>query len=593
MEYKALCFRQTDHGPIQLLFVSPTCDLDAWAKVPTRMSSRPRGFQRAALGPHVKELEGFFGHDATKTNSSPTTILVGLDPRQKEAIAIREVDGRTVDLDSITITPQLVVVSVKFEEWDGSQFGDNKVSEIEALLAKLEDEGFFRVGVDSGEGVSDGRVEHEGEETSGDVEEDIEEEADDDEYVIATDTEDAEEQIAVEGVSDAEISVVELESPSVGQLDSPLPNDLRLADLFALREAWRNRRISGDDPRLATLREILVDERKPGLIIDGQHRVAATKGMGEVPFGVCLIPNAGWAELAFQFIVNNHTARKVDENLLTAIVGQSLSDGELASIESRLKRAGIKVQLIRASTRVQVEDNPFMGMLRTSTVGERGFLESKAMQKHVIGLWYGKRAKATDRAGMANFKLSTNPLLAMRGHSMATLFLANCEGSSKQLQMHDWQRDKWLVYFSAFWSAVRDTYKPAAVWPQTQADWPDPSLGKQAPNQEQVQKLMRTTLLGLLQLAVLQRWADMRYDVMGLDEKLIGQTPIAPADFSAEIKKILLRLTPDFFTSLKASGFEGSAQVKEDAKLMIYDVCKGARSVAEEKAQEQYKKYFR
>ena len=85
--------------------------------------------------------------------------------------------------------------------------------------------------------------------------------------------------------------------------------------------------------------------------------------MGEIPFGVCLIPDAEWAELAFQFIVNNHTAKKVDENLLTAIVGQSLSDAELASIETRLKRAGIKVQLIRASTRIQVEDNPFMGML--------------------------------------------------------------------------------------------------------------------------------------------------------------------------------------------------------------------------------------
>jgi hypothetical protein len=158
--------------------------------------------------------------------------------------------------------------------------------------------------------------------------------------------------------------------------------------------------------------------------------------------------------------------------------------------------------------------------------------------------------------------------------------------------MQDWQRDKWLKYFSAFWAAVRTSYQPAAVWPQTEADWPDPSLGKQKPNQEKVVRLMRTTLLGLLQLSVLQRWADMRYDSLGLDERLVKKAPITPEEFQAEIATILRRLTPDFFTSLKASGFEGSATVKEDTKLMIYDICKGARTVAEEKALPQYSKYF-
>jgi hypothetical protein len=577
------------------MFVSPTCDLDAWAKVPTRMSSRPRGFQRAALGPHVKELESFFDHDSSKTNSSPTTILIGLDPRFKDAIRIFSLDGKSLDLDLVSIVPQVVEVHISFTEWDGSQYGDDIASELDALVEQMEQEGFFS---DATATVLEAAPRENAApltttaavEADGSADDDVD--ADEDEYVIDADGDDEDEDDEPSAELAAEGAGVASESSAQRLEEMPLPADLRLADLNSLRAAWRNRRITVDDARIKTLREILIDERKPGLIIDGQHRVAATKRMGEIPFGVCLIPDAEWAELAFQFIVNNHTAKKVDENLLTAIVGQSLSDAELASIETRLKRAGIKVQLIRASTRIQVEDNPFMGMLRTSTVGEKGFLESKAMQKHVIGLWYGKRAKASDRAGMATFRLSNNVTLAMRKHSMAKLFLANCEGKNKQQRMQDWQRDKWLKYFSAFWAAVRTSYQPAAVWPQTEADWPDPSLGKQKPNQEKVVRLMRTTLLGLLQLSVLQRWADMRYDSLGLDERRVKKTPITPEEFQAEIATILRRLTPDFFTSLKASGFEGSATVKEDTKLMIYDICKGARTVAEEKALPQYSKYF-
>ena len=75
-----------------------------------------------------------------------------------------------------------------------------------------------------------------------------------------------------------------------GQLDLHTPEEL--PDLLATRryEEWPE-----DD--LAHLRVILVDERKPGLIIDGQHRVAATEHIGGCPFIVSFLPFANWAEL--------------------------------------------------------------------------------------------------------------------------------------------------------------------------------------------------------------------------------------------------------------------------------------------------------
>lgn len=581
MKYQAICFRQTEKSPIQLLFVSPTCDLDLWARVPTRMSSRPRGFQRAALGPHVRELEEFFDKDTTKTNSSPTTILVGLDPRFKEIVKITDRAGKLVD--NVTTDPIPVEIEIAFKPWNTTSFDGDLAAEITSLFEDLEAANL----IESPPEESDGELLQD-DESDGVQDDQTDSDVTGGEYSI--ESQDAEEYETTEGDIAPDDQLLPAATPS-SEIDN-LPADLRLADLKALHAAWTSGKLVGDDKRLITLCEILKDERKPGLIIDGQHRVSATKNMGAIPFAVSLIPQAEWPELAFQFIVNNHTAKKVDENLLTAIVGQSLNDAELASIETRLNRAGIKVQLIRASTRVQVEDNPFMGMLRTSTVGERGFLESKAMQKHVIGLWFGKRARVTDRPGMAGFVLSTDERLSMRRHSMSTLFLANCEGTTKLDRIRDWQRDKWLAYFSAFWDAVRQQYKPSRVWPQSAEDWPRPGLSNHTPNQQLVLKLMRTTLLGLFQVSILQRWADRRFELHDLDEKAVAKLQTTPEQFHDEIKSIITPLSADFFVSLNASGFDGSVSVKEDMKLMIYDILRKAKSIADQKARAEYKKYF-
>src|SRR5262249_52697241 len=84
----------------------------------------------------------------------------------------------------------------------------------------------------------------------------------------------------------------------------------------------------------------LLDFHKPGLIIDGQHRVRGTR-VANILFSITALPNATWEELAFQFIVLNKSAKKVPDSLLINIVGNSLSPLELQSIERRLDDSGI------------------------------------------------------------------------------------------------------------------------------------------------------------------------------------------------------------------------------------------------------------
>lgn len=578
-EYPVFVFRQSENAPVQVVFVAPSCDIDLWARVPTRMSSRPRGFQRAQLKTHVNDLRKFFEEDTTKTNSSPTSVLLGLEPARNDSVDLVDQNGESIDLEGVGTEPVAGTLRVVFPEWDSASF-DSVVTEISALFAEIDEIESAAAAID--QEPADAAPEESDDEGEPDDAGDVA----DSEFDFEADTGVDDDQ---EGDGDADGG--NTEEGEVSWAD--LAPDLRLADLPTLRARWE-----AEDPairtaeRLEELRRLLKDERKPALIIDGQHRISATKDLPDTPFAVSLLINADWPELAFQFIVNNSTAKKVDDNLLFAIVGQSLNTSELSSIESRLNRAGIKVQLIRASTRVQIESNPFHGMLRTRTVGESGFLDASAMQKQVIGLWYGKRNRLGDTPGMASFQANRDPDAPSRRHNMADLFLANCPGARKADRMLNWQNDRWFEYFSAFWQAIEQSYVGSGVWPPTVDAWPNVPPPQMSADQLRVNQLMRATVLGPLQIAVLQRWADMRSDQAQMASKQVRKMKIEPAEFQAEIKTILLPLTADFFINLSATGLDGSAAVKKTFIRAIQSVLMGTQTVAAVQSNAAYNSIF-
>lgn len=576
MKYTGFAFRQNENAPLQISLVLATSVLDDWARVPTRLSNRPQGFQRAAVKGHIAEIERFFQQDPSNTNASPTSILVGLDPDAQSLVSLVHPDsGEAIDPAKVGTAPVYCLLELDFDPWQPDEdFG--LVEQIGELAAVVE--------------AASAATDEEAEAPDAEVDDDEEAEApdgevDDDEASISDAKELLDEDDDAEDSSEEHQGAESAEKSDADDAEESAAEALHLFSYRELRDLLASKSYeSWDEVDLVRLRDLLVDERKPGLIIDGQHRVAATRNIGEVPFMVSFLPFANWAELAFQFIVNNSSAKKVDENLLFAIVGQSLEPDQLSEIEGRLNRSGIKVNLIKASMRVHLDENPFAGMLKTNTPGEKGFLDASAMQKKVIELWYGSKGSSGTRATLKKFRAITDDPGRSKEFRIVDLFGANCATTTAREKAEEWQDGLWFDYFTAFWDAVRDRYQGDGLWPQSIEAWPPVGVGASTPDQQNVQNLMGATILGMLQIAVLQRWAERREDRAledGLDFKTMTITPVEVGD---QIRNILKPLSPDFFQAYIRSGADASKQVKQSFIRALMDVLANRKTVAQVRA---------
>ena len=88
---------------------------------------------------------------------------------------------------------------------------------------------------------------------------------------------------------------------------------------------------------------------KPGLIIDGQHRVFGAKDVSahDVILPVVLIPGLPFSEQVFQFYVLNSKARPLRPTELRRIVSTSLTNGEIEDLYDRFRAAGIQAERSR------------------------------------------------------------------------------------------------------------------------------------------------------------------------------------------------------------------------------------------------------
>ncbi len=577
IEYTAFAFRQNKRSPVQLTFVAPTTQIDSWAKVPTRLSNKKTGFQRAALPAHVTDIAKFF-RDNSNENSSPTAVLVGVEPSSQKKVKILDITtGKSISEDLISTTPLLCKVQIDFAPWDSAPYAETPDQEIEALAKSL--------------GMLDPPTtgESEANDTSGGSEHSSDSE--DADYLVedANGAEDEKGSAASNGTPEDELGDEEdLGASEQAATEREIETFFASLSPEELRQALVNRTYTNWPPaKKERLIDILKDEPKPCLIIDGQHRVKGTRRLGNIPFTVSLLPSANWAELAFQFIVNNSSAKKVDENLLFGIVGQSLTAEQLQATEGRLNRSGIKVSLIKASMRVQLERNPFSGMLKTNTPGEKGFLDATAFQKKVIELWYGGRSRSGLEARFKQFQATDNRAV----RSMAEIFGPLCSGNNTRERASFWQDDLWFKFFVAFWTPIASHYSQQ-LWPQSHDEWlpTDPSSLAKDSNARTRAKLMRATVLGLLQVAVLQAWADHQFRSLAMDDKDFKDLNLTPPTFSAQIEKFIRRLPPDFFTTLTYTGFDASKPLREEMLACMLDVLDGHKTLSQVK--DEHKRFW-
>lgn len=548
ISFPAFAFRQAQNAPITVSFIASSASIDDWAKVPTRLSNQPHRFQRASIPTHVEEVRKFFIEDTTKKNSSPTAILVGVEPDKIGKIRLVDDKGQHIPEGSITAKPVSCTVQIDFEVWDSSVFDTDHDKEISALFEKVKSLYESSAAEDA------------------DADADAEVDDDDD---VADDGTDADEESSSNTASSNE----DEDEGDDEKEDEPENDWLSSIDRKKLVEICESKLYVGWKESLKRdLISLFKDDLKPCVIIDGQHRVKGTREIGDIPFVVSMLPNADWGELAFQFIVNNSSAKKVDDNLLFGIVGESLTAAQLEATEARLNRSGIKVSLIKAAMLVQLEPNPFTGMLRTNTPGEKGFLDATAMQKKVIEPWFGSRGKNGTRPTFKSFQAHEET----KKWSMGELFIGVCKGTNAADRAKDWQDGKWFKYFDAFWRAVSKHFDDR-LWPASQDQWLPRNTPPQSMNPEmrERQKLMRATVLGLLQKALLQAWADFQSQKLSLEEKTFSDLKLTPEKFEKDITGLVKNMTSDFFTELQYTGFDASKELRTDmTKQMLFIIQK-------------------
>lgn len=528
--YNALLFRQRAKSPLQVAFAAPSSEIDAWARVPTKTTGNVRNFQRAEIPRHVAEVEAFFRLDA---NASPTAVVVGFDRiRAHDRVLIRS-DGNIIATDDqITAGhPCLGTIEIHWDADADPRTNEELMSAIEGQRSHLREILRAELGeittlstdaLDRLEAVFSGVQDRSGQ------------------------------QSREAGPEEEEVPDVELPEEAVELMKGLTPSEQQVVAgrlLFLGRTAPENA-AAVDTETLRALYRQVYDELKPGILIDGQHRVRGTRSIDKIPFLVTALPTAQWKELAFQFIVTNRTARRVPESLLISIVGNSLSKDQRTEIDERLREAGIRVGLIEAVMRVhEDEQSPFFGNLAFGLANESGFLDAAAMRSKVIQPWFERQP----------------PMLRLFDHF--------CEGRTRTDRTEFWKAEElWFDYFSEFWSAVRDRYDGSMVFSKEILD-----RSKKVP----ASKLMTATVLMIFQQTVLQHLLEYLDNKAQADQIPISQSIKDSAAFRKLVNNTLQPLTPEFFEGWGLSGFDGSKGAREDLQEGIRFVLARKKTVAE------------
>lgn len=248
----------------------------------------------------------------------------------------------------------------------------------------------------------------------------------------------------------------EQESPSNGEdalqedsLDSEGEDTVELGHsvLRQLRE-----KLDLESSRSTDLMNALREMLRPGLVIDGQHRLYGAAGVEEnIPFLVCALINPSWKEQVFQFMVVNDKAAGIPKPFITSLAGMSLTAEELDGLRDRLAQAGLKLWEVEVMHRLGYDpESPFVNLIefKVATItGEKS-----------VGLGY----ETMKRVGKAWYSPSSNGLYKL----MAALYRS--PGSKKvarKVLKEEWQRtNDWFRGFCTLWARFKKKFGGTPSW---------------------------------------------------------------------------------------------------------------------------------
>jgi hypothetical protein len=255
--------------------------------------------------------------------------------------------------------------------------------------------------------------------------------------------------------------------------------------------------------RQKAIREFIDGTSKPGLIIDGQHRVFGAKGVSEhdVTMPVVLIPGLDHSEQVFQFYVLNSKARPLTPSELRRIVSTSLTNAEIQALYDRFRQAGVDADEARWTYELNTRpDSPFLGRI------DFGFGEPGAVIKENVA---DQLLRSFMKMSKSRYRSLTQPL-------------------GKRWQDPELR----LEIFFWLWNAVKNEYADAWATAEAMAE-----EGKQA------QLFMKVALLTLQKFLLDHFVTGLPYRDDGADPPLSSQSEVR-----GMVASTLQNLPSGFFT---------------------------------------------
>ena len=421
--YLAQLFHPREQSGRILLFVAPAAELRGWAGVPRKAFDYQHGFQRTLQPKRVSEVADFFSN---KENISPTAVVIGF----LRPVKIEPLEGLSFNSD----TSQLVKLTVEIDDFDSKHISDLAKIALDHLKSRL------------------------------------------DTNVV--------DQIEA-NLDDALEKVIQMESSdeidqSFESMDDNGPDDTLdtanisyLADFYTRLLGLVKGKINWPDDE-KPLREILYSLVKPGIIVDGQHRIFGAATVDEsLRLAVCAVPDANWPESVFQFVVINQKAQPIKPAFLNAIIATSLNLEEISLIYKRLGDSNIDVGKAELMERLNTDLNsPFRQMIDFEVDGSPGFMKFPGMNNLV-----------KDFTNIAKLR----PTLVPKGGWQSV------EGDA-------------LAHFFAFWTGVKNYFEglDSSLW--------------QRPTDTNTNNLLKIVTLQEMQKMMLALWVENKIVINALEE---------------------------------------------------------------------------
>lgn len=140
-----------------------------------------------------------------------------------------------------------------------------------------------------------------------------------------------------------------------------------------------------DETRQKEIEEYIQSISKPGLILDGQHRVFGAKNAKtNINLPIVILPGMDPSEQVFHFYVINNKAKPIKPTELRAVVSTSLSNKEIDNLYGRFKLSGVITAEAQWTHLINNDPkSPFIGLINFGLEQDKGIIPENVMYQVV------------------------------------------------------------------------------------------------------------------------------------------------------------------------------------------------------------------